>query len=90
VLPTDPAARSVIPMASMPGLFFPRASSGAGWIAGWWEQAPVLVHPATRTVLRVDADDRERHPSLLTMARAIVGAVWTGGDESTVRLYSID
>ena len=84
----DPAARSLTPLASMTGPFFPR-SAGAGWMAGWWEHAPVLVHPATRTVLRVDADDQER-PDLLALATPIVGAVWTNANQSTVRLYSIN
>jgi Zn-dependent protease with chaperone function len=85
----DAATQRLTAMAVMTGRFFPRGATGAGWMTGWWEHAPVLMHPATRTVLRVDGRDQQR-PDLLAMTESIVGAVWSNGSESTVRLYSIN
>jgi len=85
----DPATRQLTPLASMTGRFFPRGGSGGGWMSGWWEHAPALVHPAKRAVVRVDGENCEA-PDLLAMAQAIVGGVWTDANKSTVRLYSFD
>jgi hypothetical protein len=82
-------SRRLTPLASMTGRFFLRGGAGAGWMAGWWEHAPVLVHPATRAVIRVDAGDRES-PDSLAVAKGTVAGVWTSDNESTVRLYSFD
>ena len=85
----DAASHKTMALASMPGRFFLHGEAGGSWMTGWWDRATVLIEPTARAVLRVEANDRQS-PNFLAAADAMVAALWSNGDQSTVRLYSFD
>jgi hypothetical protein len=85
----DAVSRGLTPLASVTGQFFLHDTARGGWLRGRWQYAPILLQPASRAAIRVSETDRES-PDYLALADTIVGAVWSGDKESTVRLYSME
>jgi hypothetical protein len=82
----DPFTRRVDRLASVPGRLYLRSDARDGWVAGRWSGGLVLLRLATGDVIRLGSSDG-RQPAYLTVAGALIGAVFDGDHASTVRLY---
>ena len=85
----DPAADRPSPVASLDGRFYPRGDNDRGWVAGWWESSPVLVHSATGEVIRPNAGGgTDVRPQLLAVGETVIAAIASNGNTATVRIYA--
>jgi hypothetical protein len=85
----DPAAEQPRPVASLDGRFYPHGTNDRGWVAGWWETSPVLVHSATGEVLRPNADGgADVRPHQLAVGETVIAAIAWNGRSPMVRIYA--
>ncbi|HEV3214575.1 MAG TPA: M48 family metallopeptidase [Vicinamibacterales bacterium] len=82
----EPRARRLTALASIAGRVTLHGEGDRGWVAGWWNRAPVLVRAATREAVRIPARTGERLEQL-AIGNAVIAAVSWNERQSTVRLY---
>jgi Zn-dependent protease with chaperone function len=83
----DAASRRLTPLVTVRGRSYVYNDAGRGWVTGWWERAPILIRAAQHEAIRVVPRTGER-PHALAIGEAVLGAVTSGQDGSTIRLYS--
>ncbi len=85
----DPAAERPSPVASLDGRFYPHGNNDRGWVAGWWESSPVLVHSATGEVIRPHAGGgTDVRPYQLAVGETVIAAIAWNRDNAVVRIYT--
>jgi Zn-dependent protease with chaperone function len=82
----NPVTRRLKALVSVDGRFRRGEDSHAGWIAGWTNSGPVMIHAAAGTAVRVNGRDGSQ-PNMLAMADSVMAAVFQNQNGSTVRLY---
>src|SRR5262249_14240424 len=83
----NPVTRRLRALVSVKGRFFRSGDEGNfGWIAGSSTLGSVLLRPAGRAAVGVDARDGS-HADGLAITDRMVGAVFSNGYGSIVRLY---
>ncbi len=74
------------PLTSMDGRFHVRGQIENGWLAGWMNSVPVLLHGATAEVLRMPDASTDRVYQL-AMGDTVFAALAWGSETSTLRIY---
>jgi Zn-dependent protease with chaperone function len=83
----NPVTRRLKALVSVDGrLIRGGEESRAGWVAGWTNAGPVMVHTTAGTAVRLNGRDGSQ-PNMLAMADSVIGAVFPNQNGSTLRLY---
>jgi Zn-dependent protease with chaperone function len=82
----NPVTRRLKALVSVDGRFRRGEDSHAGWIAGWTNSGPVMIHAAAARAVRINGRDGSQ-PNMLAMADSVLAAVFPNENGSTVRLY---
>jgi len=83
----DATARRLTPLVTVPGRSSIYGDAGDGWLTGWWERAPMLIRPVRHEAIRVAPRTGER-PYALAISETAIGAVTSGEDGATIRVYA--
>jgi Zn-dependent protease with chaperone function len=85
----DLAARRLVPVTSLPGRVLSVASSGSGWMSGWYHDGPIALQLETGDAVRVATREGGRTVRLAASDRAICAVEWNGG-RSIARILPLE
>lgn len=77
------------PLTEFPGFLYLESESG-GWVSGWWNGGPVILRPDNRQAFRLRERDESLFAFELAVAGDLIGALFSGDDQTVVRLYPLD
>ena len=84
----DAKTQRLTAQASLTGRMYASNMGDDDWLSGWWDQAPVAVHPATRTSIQFTGQTGER-PYQIAVGRSVVAGIFPKGRTSTIRIHSM-